>query len=143
MKSFDSLVGSAARKAMHDDRRIKQVISRIVPTSAVDHLLFCRLEDERLRITVTTAAWVARLRFQERQIIDILRHERFQLNAISWHVAPAETPQMRKTIRQANPVTEQAAAMLQSTAEGADDDRLQAALQRLSTTLSASTFPEK
>lgn len=138
MKSFDSLVGSATRKAMHDDRRIKQVISRIVPTSAVDHLLFCRLEDERLRITVDTAAWISRLRFQERQIIDLLRHERFQLRSVTWHVAPAETPKVRKTIRQANPATKAAAAMVHSTADNVGDDRLQAALQRLAETLSAS-----
>jgi len=84
MKSFSTLVGKTTRAAMADDRHIKRVISRIVPANTLNHIEFCRLEGGRLRITVDSAAWISRLRFSERQIIDAMRSERLDAHTVSY-----------------------------------------------------------
>ena len=75
MKPFDSLIGPAARAAMGEDRRIRGVISRIVPADALAHVMFCRLRERQLRVTLDSAAWVPRLRFTERQLLAALARD--------------------------------------------------------------------
>jgi len=117
MKSFYNLIDSATRTAIQQDRAIKQVISRIVPARALPHVQFCRLEGGRLRVTVDTAAWVAKLRFSERQIIDALRAEQLDVVTMSFHVAPASMPEPRRTVRTPNNPPEQVAVTLSMLAE--------------------------
>jgi hypothetical protein len=133
MKSLDSLVGIGigARAAMREDRRIQSVISQIMPTNALPHILFCRLQEERLRVTVDSAAWASRLRFNERQLIDTLSQARLSVRSVSWHVAPAERAVARVTTREANSASSQAAALVRSTAKTVDDERLSVALEKL------------
>ena len=116
MKSFSTLVGKTTRAAIANDRQIKQVISRIVPASTLSHIEFCRLEGGRVRITVDSAAWVSRLRFSERQLIDALRSQRFDVHTASYHVAPDETPALRKTVRAPQKKTQTGAASVEAAA---------------------------
>lgn len=116
MKTFESLVGAAARKAMHENHQIKQVISRIVPAATLAHVQFCRVEGGRMRMTVGSAAWIARIRFIDRQIIDELRRQSYDVHTISYHVAPAEQPISRVTVRDPLKATPRAAASIEATA---------------------------
>lgn len=140
MKSFNTLVGKTTRAAIASDRQIKQVISRIVPSSTLTHIQFCRLEGGRVRITVDSSAWVSRLRFSERQIIDALRGQRFDVHTASYHVAPDETPSARKTLRtaqrtQTGSASLEAAASAVADSEDGGDDRLRQELLKLARTL--------
>ncbi len=137
MKSFETLVGKTTKAAIRNDRQIKQVISQIVPASSMPHILFCRNEGGRLRITVDGAAWVSRLRFMERQIIDVLRAQRYDTHTVSFHVTPAEIPVVRKTVR-APRKSLSGSVRLEDTAnsfKGAGDDRLRQELLQLARTL--------
>ena len=138
MKSFNTLVGKTTRAAIAGDRQIKQVISRIVPASTLSHIEFCRLEGGRVRITVDSAAWVSRLRFSERQIIDEMRSQRLDVHTASYHVAPNETPTPRKTLRVPQR-TQNGAASVEAAAsavtDSGDEDRLRQELLKLARTL--------
>ncbi len=112
MKSFDTLITAQARTAIKENNHIKQVISQIVPATSVAHIEFCRVEGGRLRVTVDNAAWIAKLRFGERQLVRALRAENFDVHTVSWHVSPAEKPVPRVTRRAANPLTKKSAEAL-------------------------------
>ena len=141
MKSFNSLVDQSARTAIRDDHQIKQVISQIVPATTLSHIEFCRLEGGRLRLTVDNAAWVAKLRFSERQLIDTLRATGLDVHTVSFHVSPAEKPILRTTKRQANQLSKRSATTLTQAAEaigGEDkDDSLRQELLKLAARLKA------
>lgn len=138
MKSFSTLVGKTTRAAMADDRHIKRVISRIVPANTLNHIEFCRLEGGRLRITVDSAAWISRLRFSERQIIDAMRSERLDAHTVSYHVAPGEIPTPRKTLRVPKS-TQSGAACMEAAASAVsgstEEDKLRQELLKLARTL--------
>ena len=112
MKSFDTLITAQARTAIKENNHIKQVISQIVPATSVAHIEFFRVEGGRLRVTVDNAAWIAKLRFVERQLVRALRAENFDVHTVSWHVSPAEKPVPRVTRRAANPLTKKSAEAL-------------------------------
>ena len=99
MKSFDNLIGPAARAAMRDDRRIRSVISRIVPAPALEHVTFCRIAERRLRVTLDGAAWIPKLRFSERALLAALIRDGLDVRAVSWHVTPAKSPAGRETAK--------------------------------------------
>lgn len=122
---------------MRQNRQIKQVISQIVPEDILRHIQFCRIENGRLRMTVDSAAWVARLRFSDRQLIDTLTHHKLMVSAISYHVVPPEKSIARKVQRSTPASSERsittlktAAAAMNTTGEE-DDDRLRQELLRL------------
>ena len=132
MKPFDSLIGSAARAAMGEDRRIQAVISRIVPAEALAHVMFCRLRDRQLRVTLDSAAWVPRLRFSERQLLAALARDGLEARTISWHVTPVKRPAPRETRRRdANAGSAQAARAMLSAARDVDDEVLSEQLRRV------------
>jgi len=144
MKSFDNIIqpelGESIRSAIRHDRRIQDLISRIVPVSTAEHIVFCRLHEERLRITVDNAVWLPRLRFMERQIIDILRAERLEVTSVSCHVMPEEKD-AEISQRKANSASPNATSLINATAqdiadERDDDNRLGAALQKMARLLS-------
>lgn len=144
MKSFHNLVDVAATAAMRENRQINEVISQIVPAGTLSHIEFCRVEGGRLRVTVDGAAWIARLRFQERQLIGALRAKNFDCHTISYHVAPAERPVTRKSIRSANVhpsganALEQAAQTLDAeSSKSTDNAALKEQLLKLAQTLRA------
>lgn len=144
MKSFETLVGKTTRAAIANDRQIKQMISKIVPANTMAHIEFCRIEGGRMRITVDSAAWISRIRFLERQIIDCLRERKFDTHTISYHVSPEIRPAVHKPTPLTNrtksgaAAVEAAAAVVTdaSAAEGSDDsDRLRQELLKLARTL--------
>ena len=92
MKSFDSLIGSAVRAAVRDDRRIRRTVSRIVPAEALAHVRFCRVAERQLRVTLDSAAWIPRLRFEERRLLAALAQEGHEVRTVRWLVSPLETP---------------------------------------------------
>ncbi len=51
MKSFNELISNPAQKAMQENRRIRQVISRIVPAEMLEHIQFCRIDNTRAEKT--------------------------------------------------------------------------------------------
>ena len=122
MKSFSNLINAQTRAAISQNNHIKQVISRIVPASSAAHIEFCRIEGGRLRVTVDSSAWIAKLRFSERQIIQALRAEKLDVHTTSWHVAPEEKPKTRVTVREPNVLSSRSAAALTALARATTDD---------------------
>lgn len=120
MKAFESLVGSSTRAAIENNLKIKQVIASLVPATAMAHIVFCRLEGGRLRVTVDNAAWVAKLRFSERLLITALKAEKKDIHTISWHIAPVEQPITRSTRRTANKPHPRSAAMVDALANSSE-----------------------
>ena len=111
---------------MRDDRRIRGVISRIVPAGALAHVTFCRVEGTHLRVTMDSAAWIPKLRFCERTLLTALALDGLELRAVSWHVAPAKAPSGRRTAtRAARTASAQAARTMRSAAAevGGDSPR--------------------
>lgn len=90
MKSFDSLIGPETQAALDDAEKLMALVTRTMPRAASKHVVFCRLLDGRLRLTLDHAAWVAKLRFNERQILRALEQEGLRIKQVSWHVAPIE-----------------------------------------------------
>lgn len=101
MKSFESLIGASTRATIHQNHQVKQLISQIVPAKTLIHIQFCRIQAGRMYISVDSSAWIARLRFCDRQIIDFLGRHGFAVDSISYHVAPENEPPQRKSLRKA------------------------------------------
>lgn len=120
MKSLANLLESKTIAVVQNNRRIRQVISQIVPASTLEHLLFFRIEHGRLHITVDNAVWITQLRFSERQLLAELQGHKDKVYTVRWHVAPAEAAQSRITRRRANEASgyaaEQVAALAQQIA---------------------------
>lgn len=139
MKTLDTLIGARTQATMRENQRIMLLVSRIVPAASLAHIQFCRIEGGRLRVTVDGAAWVARLRFSERQLVEELRKGNLDVHTVSWHVAAAEPPAARVTLRQANPLSGRSAASLtalaESTGESPADDKLRQELLKLAARL--------
>lgn len=126
MKAFENLIAVQTRAAITQNNHIKQLISRIVPASSAAHIEFCRIEGGRLRVTVDNAAWIAKLRFSERQLIQALRAEKLDVHTASWHVAPIDNPKPRVTLRTPNELSSRSAAALTALAAATTDDPQQA-----------------
>ena len=90
MKSFDSLIDPETLVSVQRARELHAAVSRNMPPNAVPHLVFCRLVDDQIRLTLDHAAWVARLRFGERKLLKDLATEGIAVKRVSWHVAPPE-----------------------------------------------------
>ena len=132
MKSFDNLIGPAARAAMREDRRIRGAISRIVPAGALEHVTFCRIDGRQLKVTMDGAAWIPKLRFCERTLLAALIRDGLDVRTVSWHVTPAKTPRGRETVsRVPRPASPQAARALLSVADSLGDDELARQMRRL------------
>ena len=132
MKSFDSLIGPAARAAMRDDRRIRSVISRIVPAAALEHVTFCRLEGPQLKVTLDGAAWIPKLRFCERAVLAALARDGLPARTVSWHVTPAKNPAGRDMAkRAARTASPRAARAVLSAADSVGDDELARQMRRM------------
>ena len=85
-----------------------------------------------LSLLVESPVWASRLRYLAPQLQRQLRHQGYALQRINVKIAlPDHTPSRHKTQR-AMPLSRENARLLQATAEGMSDDRLKAALLRLS-----------
>ncbi len=90
MQSLVNLISTDLSATVAKDRHIRDCISRIVPASHAAHVQFCRLDEHCLHLTLDSAAWITRLRFMERQLIDTLREERILVDSVRWHVAATD-----------------------------------------------------
>ena len=121
---------------MGEDRRIRGVISRIVPADALEHVMFCRLRERQLRVTLDSAAWIPRLRFSERQLLAALARDGLEARTVSWHVTPVKRPAPRETRRRdANAGSARAARAVLSAARDVDDAELSDQLRRMAARL--------
>lgn len=137
MKSFDSLIGPDTQAALDNARELLTLVTRTMPRDAAKHLVFCRLVDRRLRLTLDHAAWVAKLRFHERQLVRNLQREGLDIKQVSWHVAPSEqdSPDSRPERRAVIPGSRSVAG-LEGLARSLDtEDPLAESLHRLAATL--------
>ncbi len=128
---------------MQNARELHSVVTRNMPRGAAEHLLFCRLVDDRLRLTLDHAAWVAKLRFNERAMVRALARDGVRVKQVSWHVAPKEVTRQRISDPgdRARPPGAAAVARLEALAAGfeADDasDPLGRSLRKLAGVLAA------
>ncbi len=126
--------------------RLLAEVSRCVPSQAAKHLVHCRLVDGRLRLVLDNAAWVARLRFGERQLLKSLAAGGTRVRQVSWHVAPPEPippgdPRLgaRRAPRRLAEAQPRAAAHVASVAADQPDDALGRALRNLAATMKRRT----
>jgi len=132
MKKFNELVGVDVSQALHDDRKIRRIIERILPPESLAQLQFCRIENRVLKLTLDNSSWLARLRFSSGQIIDELNREGITVSDATWHVSPEKIraeprPQaLRKRAR-----SQTAADIVQATAKTMEPDDLQRALLKI------------
>jgi len=132
MKKFSELINCEVTQAANDDRKLQQVIARIVPAECMVHVQFCRIENRTLKITLSNASLLARLRFSARQIIDELNREGLTVSDATWHVTPDRTeaqprpPQIKTRER-----CDSSAKVVASTAHSMEDDELQRALLKI------------
>jgi len=122
-----------AEKTLQEHRRVYTVISRTVPPNLLSDIQFCRIENDVLRITVSNAAVLARLRFSVSQIIDELAGQNIQVNEVNWHVSREKSePQPRKKVAAAVKGQDaQSAKLVESTANDMPDDELKRALLKM------------
>lgn len=132
MKKFNDLVDLDVKQALQDDRKIRQVIAQIMPPDAIEHVQFCRMENRVLKVTLDNAAWLARLRFISRQLIDELNRAGVTVVDTTWHVAPEKIKvEPRPIASRMRTRSEASGDILQATAESMDADELQSALLKV------------
>jgi len=49
MKKFNDLVDVDVKQALHDDRKIRQLVAQIMPPESLAHVQFCRIENRVLK----------------------------------------------------------------------------------------------
>jgi len=132
MKKFSELVDLDVKQALQDDRKIRQIIARILPPDGLERVQFCRIENRILKLTLDNSSWLARLRFSSGQIIDELNSEGITTSQATWHVAPerARAEPRAKTFR-SRERSQSSANILRTTAEGMESDELQRALLKV------------
>ncbi len=132
MKKFSELVDLDIKQAVHDDRKIKQVVAQIMPPESLDNIQFCRLENRILKLTLDNASWLARMRFISRQIIDELDHVGITVSDVTWHESPEKisAEPRPKTLRK-RARSQASASIIAATANDMEPDDLQRALLKI------------
>jgi len=132
MKKFNDLVDVDVKQALHDDRKIRQLVAQIMPPESLAHVQFCRIENRVLKVTLDNASWLARLRFISRQLIDELNRAGITVVDATWHVAPEKIKvESRPMATRARSRSQASANILQATAEPMEADELQRALLKM------------
>jgi len=88
MKDFTALVAPETRRTIRLDHQLREAISQIVPAAALASISLCRLENEQLHITLSSASWLSRLRFSEKAMLKELEKVNLTANGVRWHVLP-------------------------------------------------------
>ena len=122
---------------MRLNRQLRNAISRIVPAAAVNAVALCRIENQQLHITLTSASWLSRLRFSEAALLGELETLKLSANRVRWHVLPGRIePQRRESIRQeALEIPADAPKKVLTAAEQFENSDLRTALQRVAATM--------
>ncbi|MEE9332605.1 MAG: DciA family protein [Granulosicoccaceae bacterium] len=126
-----------ATKTLQEHRRVYTVISRTVPPALLSDIQFCRIENDVLRVTVSNAAVLARLRFSASQIIDDLARQNIQVNQVNWHVnrEKVKSTPRKKVAAAVKGQDEKSAKIVESTAKDMPDDELKRALMKMAKNL--------
>ena len=137
MKPFTEISIPGAEKTLQVHRRVYTVISRTVPAALLSDIQFCRIENDVLRVTVSNAAVLARLRFSASQIIDDLANQGIQVNQVNWHVSreKVESAPRKKVAPAVKGLDEKSAKLVESTAKDMPDDELKRALLKMAKNL--------
>ena len=126
-----------AAKTLQQHRDVYTVISRTVPAALLSDIQFCRIEDDVLRVTVSNAAVLARLRFSASQIIDDLASQNIQVNQVNWHVSreKVESAPRKQVAAAVKGADEKSAKLVESTANDMPDNDLKRALLKMAKNL--------
>lgn len=104
MKSLSGLLGNDLLQATRENKRLQGLISQCVPAAAVNHILYARLDNRTLRLTVGSAAWAAKFRFYSATIHRQLDQPSMPIDQVRIHVLPANRqPPMRRQSARARP----------------------------------------
>lgn len=137
MKKFNELVDLDVKQALNNDRKIRQVVARIMPPESLAHVQFCRIENRILKVTLDNASWLARLRFVSRQLIDELNREGITVSDTTWHVAPEKIQaEPRPKVLRKRARSQNSANIIAATANDMEADELQRALLKVAEHLS-------
>lgn len=147
MKSLAGLLGNDLLVATRENRRLQGLISQCVPADAAKQILYARIDNRTLRLTLGNAAWAAKFRFYAATIQRQLDQPRMPINEVRIHVLPAnrQPPMQRDTVRPRPTAGEsttraicQVANLIEKDDSGEpdDSDELARALRRLAGNLS-------
>ena len=139
MKNIGDLIGKGTDRVAHEDTVLRRQVSQCVPDGLMRNVLFVREEDQRLRVTLSSAAWASRMRFFSEDILRFLATSGIILKEVSVHVQPQQNLQhlQRKCDRKPAPVTQASASHVGQVADGIDDPKLRAALLNLAAVMDA------
>lgn len=137
MKDFTTLLAPEARQTIQLNRQLRAALTKCVPPAAISAVSLCRLENDQLHITLTSASWLSRLRFTERTILSEVRALNLTATKLKWHVLPGRVePQRRESIRQeALVIPDKAPQRVLAAAKNFEDDALREALIRVADTM--------
>jgi len=137
MKDFTNLLAPEARRTIRLNRQLKHAISQIVPAAALDAVALCRIEDELLHITLTSASWLSRLRFSEQNLLAEVKKLNLTASGIRWHVLPSriDPPRLESIRQEALEIPPGAPIKITRAAEQFEDPVLRNSLQQVAKTM--------
>lgn len=125
MKNITNVVNTDIYQVSKESNRLKQLVSQCMPVELAEQILFARIADQKLRITVSNSAWAARLRFHSREIMLKLAGSRTPVNDISVHVLPQNKTLKvapRESVRLKPRATDSCVSTIRQVANSMDND---------------------
>lgn len=137
MKDLNLLLAPGARQTLRLNHQLRAAFAHIMPAPALDAVALCRLEEDCLHITLTSASWLSRLRFNEKALLTEVVKLKLTANRVKWHVLPDRIqPARRASIRQdALVIPSGAAIRVSQAADQFDDPALRRSLKRVADTM--------
>ena len=138
MRKFSSLLISKNRLTQLQDQLMVQenLLKRVRESLSApldQHCIGVIPRGEVLTLLVESSAWASRLRYLARDLLKQLHRRQIHFKRIQIRVSVDTKPlPRRKTSRRAVPLSRENAALLRCLARSMDEERLRAALQRLS-----------
>ncbi len=137
MKSLLDCVQSKLGTTQRKSNALYSIVCAATPANLRASVVFTRLKNRRLHITVTSGGAANRMRFCQRALLEACAVLPDHPEHLSIRVAPAGTvkmapePALRKSSREKPVMGKRAAVGLQQAAESIDDKKLSEALMRL------------
>ena len=119
----------AAKSREFDD--LLQQVRTLLPAPLGEHCSAAIKRDKTLILYTVSSAWASRLRFISRQLTGQLKGKGMQIEKISVRVQLQRQPQKRPPRRIRN-LSGENATLIEQLADHIEDDKLSAALRRLS-----------
>ncbi len=126
-------VGRSIRQRQYDADRLIALVTKNVPSELREYLVHARVDDDLLKVTVSSAAVATRLRFLSTVLLDATTSAGLAVNSVSVHVMPGDKRrylQKRPTLQPLS-ASAQTAQSLERMAGETEDDEMQTALKRL------------